>query len=68
MTVSDQIAKCGGRRFFLTCGASAIYTIMFALSVLTESGYITLQVMTVGAYLAANGHQKHMEIKNGNPD
>ena len=66
MSLGDQIAACGGRRFFLTCGASAIYTVLFGFGMLTEGGYITLQMATVGAYIAANVVQKYNESKNGN--
>lgn len=65
MKLRDQMEDAGGRRFLLTTGASAIYTILFALSYLTESGYITLQLATVGAYIAANVVQKYNEGKNG---
>ena len=66
MSLAAHMKDAGGRRFLLVIGASAIYTVLFALSFLSENGYITLQLITVGAYLGANGHQKHMEIKNGN--
>lgn len=64
MNVRDAIYASGGRRFSLTLGAACVYTGLLIAGLLTEGGYITLQTMTVGAYLVANGHQKHMEIKH----
>lgn len=63
MSIKDQIASIGGRRFFLVIGASGIYTVLFALGMLTEGGFITLQLATVGGYIAGNGAQKFVEKK-----
>lgn len=44
----------GGRRFVMAGGAGLVNSLLFAARVLSESGYITLTAMTVGAYLTAN--------------
>jgi len=60
------IADSGGRRFTLVLGACMIYTLLFAFGDLTEGGYVTLQLATVGAYIAGNGAQKFIEKKYQN--
>jgi hypothetical protein len=56
---ADQpLAPAGGRRFVLTVGASGLYTLLLVAGLITEDGYITLQMMTVGAFMAANSVQK----------
>ena len=57
--------RLGGRRFSLVLLLAFTYTALLVGGYIEEGGYITLQLMTVGAYLTANGHQKHLEIKNG---
>jgi len=43
--------------------ASMVYTALLVGGYLDPSTYRDLQVITVGAYLAANVHQKHTEAK-----
>lgn len=52
--VSAWMFGLGGRRFLMTSGAGIVNSLLFANAFLSESGYITLTGMTVGAYLAAN--------------
>lgn len=56
----------GGRRFGLVVGCALTYTALLVGGYLDSGAYVALQTLTVGAYLAANGHQKHVEIKHGN--
>ena len=60
----QQISNAGGRRFLMVTGAGIVYTVLLVLKYLTGSEYVTLQIATVAAYLAANTAQK---IK-GTPD
>lgn len=53
----QSFSPYGGRRFVLTIAASIAYTLLFMAGLLTEAGYITLQMMTVGAYMAASASQ-----------
>lgn len=53
-TAQAWIFHLGGRRFIMAGGAGVMNTILFACKILSESGYITLTGMTIGAYLAAN--------------
>lgn len=55
----------GGRRFWLVVGCAITYTILFVVGKLDASAYETMQIMTVGAYLAANGFQKFTDKKYG---
>lgn len=55
-----------GRRFWLVVGCSVTYTLLFVFGKLDASAYETMQIMTVGAYLAANGVQKFTDKKYGN--
>lgn len=57
--------KHGGRRFLLTVGCSLVYTALLVGGYLDPGAYVALQTLTVGAYLAANGHQKYVEAKHG---
>jgi hypothetical protein len=70
MSVGSLIAASGGRRFFLACAGGITSTLLFAFDFLTEGGYITLQLATIGAYITANVVQKYNERKtNGDsPD
>ena len=52
--VAAWIYGFGGRRFVMAGGAGMVNTLLFVFHVLSESGYLTLTGMTVGAYLAAN--------------
>lgn len=52
--VSAWIWGCGGRRFVMVAGAGFVHTGLFLAHVLSESGYITLTLATVGAYIGAN--------------
>ena len=53
-----SITKLGGRRFLMVLGAGMVYTVLLILKYLTGSEYVTLQLATVAAYLAANTYQK----------
>ncbi len=59
-----------GRRFYLVIGCAITYTALLVLGHLDSGAYVALQTLTVGAYLAANGHQKYSECKfnAGNSD
>lgn len=50
----------GGRRFMLTVGTHLISTGLLAFHLLTEGGYVTLILATVGVYIAGNTTQKIM--------
>ncbi len=52
-----------GRRFYLVVGCALTYTILLVTAYLDSGAYVALQTLTVGAYLAANGHQKYSECK-----
>lgn len=56
----------GGRRFLMCMGASLVNTGLFACGPLSEQGYLTAFGLTVGAYLAAAGWQKHMQARTSN--
>lgn len=60
----DFIAAAGGRRFIMCMGAHFINTALLLAQRLSESGYLSTFALTVGAYLAATGWQKHMEAKS----
>lgn len=68
MSIGEQVADCGGRRFFLTAMSAAINTILFALAILSESGYVTLQIAIVAAYITGNAAQKYTEARYGSVD
>lgn len=54
----QALAPLGGRRFTLTIAASAVYTALLVFGYLNQETYSALQMMTVGAYLAAASVQK----------
>ncbi len=56
--------KYGGRRFLLTLLLCLAYIALLVGGYLDQGSFVALQMMTAGAYLTANGHQKHMEISN----
>ena len=55
--------KLGGRRFLLVIGCALIYTTLLVAGYLGGGEYVTLQSLTIGAYIAANGVQKYHESK-----
>ena len=63
MTIGKLCADSGGRRFVLTVGGGLVSTGLFIAGYLTEGGFITLQLATVGAYIASNVVQKYNETK-----
>lgn len=65
MTLGHVIADSGGRRFCMTIGAGLISTGLLISGYLTEGGYVTLQLATVGAYIASNVVQKYNEGRHG---
>jgi hypothetical protein len=56
----------GGRRFALVLLCSFGYTALLVGGYMDQGSYVALQMMTVGAYLAANGAQKYTETRYGN--
>jgi len=64
MTLGQLCAESGGRRFVLTVGGGLVSTALFVGGYLTESGYITLQLATVGAYISSNVIQKYNEVRH----
>lgn len=65
MNLRQVIADSGGRRFCMTIGAGLISTALLVQGYITESGYITLQLATVGAYIAGNVVQKYTDKRYG---
>ena len=63
MTLASLIADSGGRRFCMTIGAGLISTALLLTDNIGESSYVTLQLGTVGAYIASNVVQKYNERK-----
>lgn len=51
----------GGRRFLMVMGCAVVNTLLFAWGSLTEGGYITLTLATVGAYITADTTQQVMK-------
>lgn len=60
-TVSAWIAALGGRRYLMCMGASLVNSGLFAAQILSEAGYLTTFMATVGAYITASGIQKYTE-------
>ena len=59
--------RIGGRRFLLVLICALSYTALLVGGYLDPASYVTLQMMTVGAYIAGNVAQKYTEAKfNGN--
>ena len=54
-----------GRRFYLVVGCALTYTGLLIGGFLDSGAYVALQTLTIGAYLAANTHQKNSECKYG---
>ena len=52
-----------GRRFYLVVGCAITYTGLLVAGLLDSGAYVALQTLTVGAYIAGNGWQKHSECK-----
>ena len=55
--------KYGGRRFALVVGCGLVYTALLIAGYIDPTVYSTLQIATVAAYIAGNGHQKHTEAR-----
>lgn len=55
---AQWLTTAGGRRFMLTVGSGLVYTGLLMGRWLSGTEYVTLQVATVAAYLAANTIQK----------
>jgi putative Mn2+ efflux pump MntP len=62
--VAQWIPAVGGRRFILTVGAGLVNTILLWFGKLSESGYVTLVLSTVAAYIGANTTQKIKGVKD----
>ena len=52
-----------GRRFWLVSSCVLANIVLVSVGILDGGAFVALQSMTVGAYLAANGHPKHTEHK-----
>lgn len=50
----------GGNRFLLALGCSVVNSGFFAFGLLSESGYLTILGLTVGAFIAAGTVQDTM--------
>ena len=59
------MSKYGGRRFALVIGCVITYTLLLVFGYLDGGAYVALQILTVGAYIAGNGYQKHSEARYG---
>ena len=53
-----SIISAGGRRFLLVVGFGIVYTVLLWFSKLDGNQYVTLQSLTIGAYLTVNTIQK----------
>lgn len=62
--VSAWMYGLGGRRFLMVMGAAAVNTALFATRIMSEAGYITLTLATIGAYLTANTAEGMTTIRN----
>lgn len=51
---ASSLDSIGGRKFTLTIGASLLYTILLAWGLISEQTYMSLQMVTVGAFIAGN--------------
>ena len=60
---NQPLAPYGGRRFVLTIGASLLCTMLLVADLIGEDSYIALQMMTVGAFMAASAAQ-HIAHEN----
>ena len=60
------MTRYGGRRFLLVVGCGLVYTALLVGGYIDPTVYGTLQIATVAAYIAGNGHQKHSETRYGN--
>lgn len=63
--IADLREALGGRRFLLSVGAGIVNSILFAFGCMTEGGYVTLTLATVGAYIAAGTTEKWKAMKSG---
>lgn len=63
MNPEVPFARLGGRRFVLVLLSCLGYTALLVGSYISESTYLSLQLMTVGAYIAGNGLQKYAETR-----
>lgn len=61
MSVGEGIARCGGRRFFLTLGCGIVNTLLLMGGYLGEQSYVTLTIATVAVYIGGNTYQKKVE-------
>ena len=63
--VASWIPSVGGRRFILTVGVGLVDTALLWFGKLSESGYVTLTLATVAAYVSANTYQKTKGVSDG---
>lgn len=63
MNLGQVAAASGGRRFCMTIGAGLFSTALLVGGYIQEGAYVTLQLGTVGAYIAGNVIQKYGAAK-----
>jgi len=61
------LERHGGRRFILAVGSLVISTIMLCFDKINGGEYVTLCLLTYGAYIGGNVAQKNIEAKNAKP-
>lgn len=63
MSLYEGIKRSGGRRFVMTLGAGIVSTLLLMGAYIGEQSFVTLQIATVGAYIAGNVAQKYFEAQ-----
>lgn len=63
--IADLREALGGRRFLLSVGAGVVNSLLFAFGCMTEGGYITLTLATVGTYIGANVTERIKAMTTG---
>ena len=61
MSIAEGIARCGGRRFFMTMGSGVVNTLLLMGGYIGEQSYVTLTIATVAVYIGGNTYQKKVE-------
>lgn len=61
--IIDIREALGGRKFLLAVAVGIVSTMLFAYSVLSESGYLTVQGGSVLAYIGGNYMEKRAVLK-----
>lgn len=65
--IAEFRVAIGGTRFIMAMGAGLVNTLLFAVGILSESGYITLTLATVGAFIVSQTAQ-NMKTKDNTSD